>query len=625
MFTSVHGESQVSPAAGRGRWRGLFLSIFVTYQIAGICNGQQVFGDLRNLDDTYVRSHFSAPAYRSLDDWQTQRQRIRQQILISSGLIPFPEKNSLNARRTSRKQHGSYYIERVVIEPLPGFMLAGNLYVPVEASSVHKAPAIAVPHGHWKHGRAHQTAVYSVPALCANLAARGYVAFAYDMIGYGDTRQLPHHFGESAQEQLWSFSPLGLQLWDSIRVLDFLEALPEVDSNRIGVTGSSGGGTQAFLLAAVDDRIKAAAPVDMVSATFQGDDACEVAPGLRIGTNNVEIAAMMAPKPMLLVSSTHDWSRHTPVEEYPSIRSIYGLFGRPDLVTFAQIDAEHNFNQASREAVYSFFGRYLRKDRPDAVTYRETLSAQFPNEELVFGDKPEHLLGAPGYDQIFANWREQAQLQTQAMSAKDLRDRMQATLGVSWPDAVQSLFVNGLLLLNRGSGERVPAQWLPGVPNSRGVLIVNPDGSDAARRSAFAHDAQVRGTSLLMLDAYQTGAAVAPVAMRTGDTLTFHRTDDEYRVQDILTGIAWLHERTRIVQLHCSGRASTWCLLAAAVSPVPVTLDLEPVKNPASDDELKRMFFVPGLQRAGGLRVAHMLAEPFSDLIMTASENALLR
>ena len=118
MFTSVHGESQVSPATRRGRWRTLFFAITVTYQIAGICNAQQVFGDLRNLDATHVRSHFPPPAYRSLDEWQTQRQRIRQQILISSGLIPLPEKNSLNARRTSRKQHGSYYIEKVVIEPL---------------------------------------------------------------------------------------------------------------------------------------------------------------------------------------------------------------------------------------------------------------------------------------------------------------------------------------------------------------------------------------------------------------------------------------------------------------------------------------------------------------------------
>lgn len=294
MYASVHCERQASPAAGRGRWRVLFGVIIVAYQIAGPCRAEQVFGDLRNLDDTHVRSHFAPPAYRSLDDWASQRVRIRQQILVSAGLVPLPERHSLSARRTSRKRHGDFHIEKVVIEPLPGFHLAGNLYVPVNASPSHRVPAIAVPHGHWKHGRAHQTAVYSVPSLCANLASQGYVAFAYDMIGYGDTHQLPHHFGDSPAEQLWSFNSMGLQLWDSIRALDFLESLPEVDRNQIGVTGSSGGGTQAFLLAAVDDRIQAAAPVDMVAATFQGDDSCELAPGLRIGTNNVEVASMMA-------------------------------------------------------------------------------------------------------------------------------------------------------------------------------------------------------------------------------------------------------------------------------------------------------------------------------------------
>ena len=621
MFTSICSESQASLATGRGRWRHVLLSVTVTLQIAVNSYGQQVYGDLRNLDDTHVRSHFPAPVYRSLEDWQSQRTRIRQQILVSAGLVPFPDKHPLNARRTSRKQHAGFYVEKVVIEPLSGFFLAGNLYVPLNASATNKMPAVAVPHGHWKHGRAHQTAIYSVPALCANLAVQGYVAFAWDMIGYGDTKQLPHHFGDSAAEQLWSFGPMGMQLWDSIRAIDFLESLPEVDPTHIGVTGSSGGGTQAFLLAAVDDRIKAAAPVDMVSATFQGDDACEVAPGLRIGTNNVEIAAMMAPKPMLLVSSTHDWSRNTPIEEYPWARSIYGLFGRPDLVSYALVDAEHNFNLASRESVYSFLARYLRKD--NASGFKEGFFEEVPNEELVFGDKPEHLIGTQGFDHIFAGWREEAQHQTLTMSRRELRDRMQATLGVKWPDTVQTLFARNRLLLTTGHGERIPAQWVPGTPNGRGVLIVNPDGSEAARKSAFGHELILRGAPALMLDVYQTGAARAPVTMRAGDVLTFHRTDDEYRVQDILTGIAWLHERTHNVRLHCNGRASAWCLLAASVSPVPVTLDVEAVKIPLSDDDLKKMVYVPGLQRAGGLRVAQMLAQPISELLVGVTENAL--
>jgi len=622
LFASVQSAGHASPDVGRRSCGILIIVAAVVYQIAGVCQAQPFFGDVRNLDDTHVKSHFPLPGYRSLEEWLTARTRIRRQILVSAGLVPLPERNSLHGRRTSRKPIGNFTIEKVVIEPLPGFQLAGNLYVPLKASATNKVPAVLVPHGHWKHGRAHQTTIYSVPALCANLASQGYVAFTWDMIGYGDTRQLPHHFGESSADQLWSFSLLGLQLWDSIRALDFLESLPEVDAGRIGITGASGGGTQTILLAAVDDRIRAAAPVDMVSAIFQGDDLCEEAPGLRIGTNNIEIAAIMAPKPLLLVASTRDWSSNTPTEAFPAVRSIYALYGRPDQVGFALIDAEHNFNQASRESVYSFFGHHLRNvnSQPEALSYKERFLEPIANEDLLFGDKSELLTGASGYGRIFSTWKDSAQRQTRSMNREDLRDRMQRTLGVEWPDNTQTMFAAEQMLITDGRGHRIPAQWLPGALDGTAVLVVNPDGSDAAHRSPFVRATQAHGVSLLLLDAYQTGAARAPVVRRPGDQLTYHRTDDEYRVQDILTGIAWLRERApRSIRLHCNGRASAWCLLAAAVAPVPVILDIEPVRVPSTDDELKRLVFVPGLQRAGGLRIAHMLAEPM------ASENAFLR
>ena len=106
-----------------------------------------------------------------------------------------------------------------------------------------------------------------------------------------------------------------------------MEGLPEVDSKRLVCTGESGGGTQTYNLYAVDDRLTAAAPVCMVSSMMQGGCVCENAPGLRFDTNNVEIGAMIAPKPLLLVNSSQDWTRHTPDVEYPAIRSIYGLYG----------------------------------------------------------------------------------------------------------------------------------------------------------------------------------------------------------------------------------------------------------------------------------------------------------
>ena len=243
-----------------------------------------------------------------------------------------------------------------------------------------------------------------------SLARQGYVVFAYDMVGYTDTIQLPHHFG-SAEQRLWSFGPLGLQLWNSIRSLDFLASLDDVDTIRMGIAGASGGGTQAFLLAAVDDRLQFASPVNMVSAIMQGGDLCENAPGLRLNTSNVEIAAMFAPKPMLLVSATGDWTHNVPKQEYPAIKRIYDLYGKGDQVEVVQINEEHNFNELSREAVY----RFLAKNNPGLSDNREltehNISVPMLQEMMVLSNHP---LPANALDLI---WR----LSTLAESCQRLR------------------------------------------------------------------------------------------------------------------------------------------------------------------------------------------------------------
>src|SRR5262249_8570815 len=137
----------------------------------------------------------------------------------------------------------------------------------------------------------------------------------------------------------------GLQLWDSIRALDFLTSLPDVDPARIACTGESGGGTQTFLLCAVDDRVQVAAPVCMVSQGFQGGCACENSPSLRLDTDNVEIAACFAPKPMILVGATGDWTSKLMTDVYPVVRATYRLLGREENVTAAIFEAPHNYNK----------------------------------------------------------------------------------------------------------------------------------------------------------------------------------------------------------------------------------------------------------------------------------------
>ena len=198
-------------------------------------------------------------------------------------------------------------MSKVYFESLPGFFVTGNLYRP---SGPGPFPAVLSPHGHWTYGRVENTSTNSGPARAIGLARLGFVVFTFDMVGYLDSQQLPHTFG-GRREQLWGLSLAGLQLWNSIRAIDFLESLPYVKRDAIAATGESGGGTQTFLLAAVDDRIRVAAPVNMISLHMQGGCLCENLPGLRLDTNNVEIAATIAPRPLLMISATGDWTKET--------------------------------------------------------------------------------------------------------------------------------------------------------------------------------------------------------------------------------------------------------------------------------------------------------------------------
>ncbi len=573
---------------------------------AGLGSGQTSFHDSRNEIIPSTDTHFTKLDVTSLEQWDKRKEHLRKQILFAAGLWPMPPRTPLNAHIFGAVKRNGYTVEKVYIETLPGYYLGGNLFRPLSYSS--KVPGILLAHGHWQYGRLENQPLFSGPALGATLAQQGYVAFAYDMVGYNDTIQTPHEFGGGA-EQLWSFSPLGLQLWNSTRALDFLESLPEVDSTRIGMTGASGGGTQTFLLAAVDQRIKFAAPANMVSAEMQGGDVCENAPGLRVGTFNVEIAAMMAPRPMLLVSTSGDWTHNVPNFEYPAIRKVYALYDKTAYVSNAHfVFPEHNFNQNSRGAVYQFFQKYLSPESGSRAIVEENEEPPRLQDMLVFEGRalPN---GAKSYDELLECWKHMELETLSSLNRNELAEELALALGTTWPQRVQSTTSGELTILSRPEyGDAVPSRWYPGKGSP--VLLVNSEGSSAAVASEAFRSARASGHPVLCIDAFQTGQATTPRPKQAKFYLTFNRSDDQNRTQDILTALAFLHEQAPgLIKVIAEDKARIWSLFAAAVAPIPVQIANTPARFHGTDNEFLATFFVPGIQRAGGLATASILLE----------------
>jgi dienelactone hydrolase len=586
--------------------------------------------DTRNTDIVNTNSHLPLPSFSSLSAWQTRKAHLRNQILVSAGLSPMPEKAALHPQIFGKFEGRGYTIEKVLIETLPGFYLGGNLYRPIDARAKH--PGILNPHGHWQYGRLENEQVDSGPAFGISLARQGYVVFAYDMVGYTDTVQVPHRFGNATQ-RLWSFGPLGLQLWDSIRALDFITSLDDVDRSRIGMAGASSGATQTFLLAAIDDRIQFASPVNMVSSFMQGGDLCENAPGLRIDTSNVEIAAMLAPKPMLLVADTTDWTRNMPRDEYPAIKRIYDLYGRGDQASMVQFDAVHNFNQESREAVYKFFAQVNPGlSSPQELTEHDT-EVPMLQQMMALSNRtlPANAVSLNG---LFQEWRAMAEAQNRQPEKEIFeRVRLRRTLSIEIPDNVISQIAGDTIVLDLpGWRTRIPGIATSG--SGAVAIVIDPDGSAAAMESYTVKRLRSEGRPILALDVFQTGAAKAPrdrgdapsasqaksmgltdleqlTEVTTGGLrfLTYNVSDDAARVQDIVTAIIYARQTGREVEVYARGNAAIWATFAAAVVDMPIPLHLENEPGLQSDEDYLLHFDVPGILRAGGLAAARHLAE----------------
>jgi len=507
----------------------------------------------------------TVPRYSSAAEWQRRAAYLREHILASSGLLPLPEKTPLRAVVFDEQKHDDYSVAKVYFESLPGLFVTGNLYTPAGRGPF---PAVLLPHGHWTYGRLENTEISSIPGSAISLARQGFVAFTYDMVGYDDSRQVPHTFG-GKRESLWGLSLAGLQLWNGIRSLDFLQSRPDVDGERIGCAGASGGGTQTFLLAAVDERVKVAVPVNMISLHMQGGCLCENPPGLRLDTNNVELAATIAPRSMLMISATGDWTAETPQVEYPEMRRLFALAGAEDRVGSVQVRADHNYNRETREALYAWMARWLQGAPAEARVAEKPFQADPLPSLLVFHRRPLPD-GAVTAEQLTANWIAAARGQWRSAD----------------PPALRTALVHALALESPTGPSPAGAR--------RSVVLASEDPAlePALVRAGFS----VRRVAFTPFD--------AEAAARIEHFETYNRTPASQRVADIARAL----RENPGSSLVADGDAALAGLLALAVAPAGrAVLDVGQFDTSSDDAYLERLY-VPGLRRAGGLQTAASMA-----------------
>ena len=619
---------------------------------------------LRNLNEKF--HPWTPPTSKAA--WEAEAGHIREQILVSNGLWPMPEKTPLNPVISGKLDRGDYTVEKVYFASRPGHYVTGSLYRPKTVQG--KVPGILCPHGHWPNGRFYDAgdkgaadqlasgaeefasgAHSPLQARFVQLARMGCVVFHYDMVGNADSTLIGHRTEFNDVEACLRLqNKMGLQTWNSIRALDFITALPDVDPARIGVTGASGGGTQTFMLCAIDPRPAVAFPAVMVSSNMQGGCQCENAEYLRIGINNIAIAALMAPRPLGLVGAD-DWTIDIETKGLPELKQVYSLYGVADQVaakTYQQFP--HNYNQWSRELMYRWFATHL-KLAPEAPVDQLDFWPLTKAELTIFDETHPVPADALKADALRKKMTEESTAAWQALLPKTKADLAQykasirPVLGVAIERGLPALDdlvldpgqvsdVGSLKMMlaqvgRKSEGTQIPVVsfynpdkfdgrvtiWLDGAGKS---ALFTPDGQPIPAVQKLADAGMAVSSADLFLTGEYLNAGEAPAYKidenYPGYTYGYNRPLLAHRVRDILTLIrlATIHPEVKSVDLVGTGDAGLAVLLARSAIDEGVGLCLadlngfafSSVKTP-DDPRL-----LPGAWKYGGL----------SGLTITAAE-----
>lgn len=630
-------------------------------------------GELKTLN-----GYFPFTPSDSVEAWEQRAEQLRRQLRVALGLWPMPTRTPLAPVIHGRLEREDYTIEKVYFQSFPGHCVTGNLYRPRGVTG--RTPGVLCPHGHWENGRFYDTGPEKIrqqlvsgderfeqggrsplQSRCVQLARMGCTVFHYDMVGYADSKQLNHSPGvrdEMNSPENWGyFSPqaesrlqnmMGLQTYNSICALDFLESLPEVDPERLAVTGASGGGTQTFILCALDPRPRVAFPAVMVSTAMQGGCTCENACYLRVGTGNVEMAALFAPKPLGLTAAD-DWTREMATKGFPELQQHYALYGKPEHVLLRPlVQFGHNYNYVSRAVMYYWLNRHLELGLKEPIV-EEAYERLSSDELTVWNDEHPQPPSGPDYERSLLAWiTADSQQRIAELAPHDpasleeyrhvVGGALAALIQRELPDpaTIDSEFLPAEdhdtfrqftgLLRNRTAGEELPITiLLPHDWNQQAAIWIHGQGKAGLFDSAGQPNQATRrlldqGTAVLGADLLYQGEFLPdqePLARQrmvgdrgrtnyAGYTYGYNLPLIVERVHDILTLVSWtVHHETEPAAVHLLGTdgAGPWVALAAtqvADQVDRVAIDSDGFRF-AQIDALDDVNFLPGGAKYGDL------------------------
>lgn len=573
--------------------------------------------DHRLTEVRHTDFRFSPTRFVSREEADSRREELRFNLRMAAGLYPWPEKTPLNVRREAVGSFDGFRIEKIMFETQPGFWSTGNLYLP-DPMPQKKCPAILNVIGHWQRQRLTREDRADYPTQLSNFARMGFICLVTDMIGMVDSRQISHGYG-GGEKELWLSNGLGVQLWNNIRALDFLQSMPEADPEKIGVTGASGGGSQSLFLSLLDDRIRAAAPINMISLLMQGGCSCENAPGLRRITDNCEMCSLIAPRPLFLAGSTGDWTHEQETLEAPAILNVYRLYGAEEnFETYYQV-AGHQYNEKTRRRVYSFFAKHLMGKE---TVWEERHADICDVVDLTWFRNEGHAPGVANDEEFFALDRERRKASVDALPLDEKRKMLAWMTGIGgkvraadpnigFADGIST--EKSVAMSNHGEMipfiRLIPQNW----DGKRVFLVLGGEGKDILDRPEV-QKLLCENVALVSGDIFGTGEyGGAEISTEQRFFTTFRYSPDAYRASDV----ALLWQITRDTGSVCSLRAYGIAAVAAACA-LPL---LEGVTSASLENDaiFNEPCFIPGIALLGGaegcIRLAECPTEKFGAVI----------